>query len=283
MAIKKIPCGGFYVDDNAIETRDGKPYLKTGGSDPVLANAKATGGIGWTEEGGKTEIIGQITVTSSEYMSEVSVPMTGMNLQEVYNNVDNSNIRVVYNGVLYDSCYVDYDDDSGYYTLYCNDIEMGRVAYQDENYLDMVRIVTGNPNTTLTVEAYVVVSGIVHTIDPKYLGGGGGADVVIKATYDNFGRNPVATLVAGSFNDLATKLSNFVPVTVHLVCETKDEDMGESYCLNVPCRVVAQGDYSDITNISFISIEPWMENIDVCVPITTITFNSDNTVQAFTN
>lgn len=30
--MKKIQCGGFYVDDEAIETRDGKPYLKTGGN-----------------------------------------------------------------------------------------------------------------------------------------------------------------------------------------------------------------------------------------------------------
>lgn len=29
--MKKIQCGGFYVDDEAIETREGKPFLKTGG------------------------------------------------------------------------------------------------------------------------------------------------------------------------------------------------------------------------------------------------------------
>lgn len=52
--MKKIQCGGFYVDDEAIETREGKPFLKTGGSDPIVDpivdNAKETGGIGWTDE-----------------------------------------------------------------------------------------------------------------------------------------------------------------------------------------------------------------------------------------
>lgn len=54
--MKKIQCGGFYVDDGAIETREGKPFLKTGGSDPIVENAKATGGFGYTEQGEQTVI-----------------------------------------------------------------------------------------------------------------------------------------------------------------------------------------------------------------------------------
>lgn len=50
MSIKKIPCGGFYVNDYAVEMIDGKPVLKTSGNVEVLDNAKATGGIGWTDE-----------------------------------------------------------------------------------------------------------------------------------------------------------------------------------------------------------------------------------------
>lgn len=48
MAIKKIPCGGFYVYDSAVQNVDGKPVLNT--IDVPLENAKATGGIGWTDE-----------------------------------------------------------------------------------------------------------------------------------------------------------------------------------------------------------------------------------------
>lgn len=55
--MKKIQCGGFYVDDEAIETREGKPFLKTGSSDDVVENAKSTGGIGWTD---KDDIIHKI-------------------------------------------------------------------------------------------------------------------------------------------------------------------------------------------------------------------------------
>lgn len=54
--MKKIQCGGFYVDDEAIETREGKPFLKTGGSDPIVENAKQTGGFGYTEQGGQAVI-----------------------------------------------------------------------------------------------------------------------------------------------------------------------------------------------------------------------------------
>lgn len=36
--MKKIQCGGFYVDDGAIETRDGKPFLKTGGGGAMVVN-----------------------------------------------------------------------------------------------------------------------------------------------------------------------------------------------------------------------------------------------------
>lgn len=173
MAIKKIPCGGFYVNDDAVEMIDGKPVLQTGDSDPAIKNAKETGGFGWTESGGNIEIIGETTVTSPDYTSEILIPMTGMNLKQVYENVDSSNIRVVYDGAFSESCNVDYDDDSGYFTLY-SDIngEYKRVAYQDENHLDEIFIITSNPNTTVTVEAYVISDGTVHTIDPKYISGG---------------------------------------------------------------------------------------------------------------
>ena len=33
--MEKIYCGGFYVDDGAMEIRDGKKYLKTGGGGGV--------------------------------------------------------------------------------------------------------------------------------------------------------------------------------------------------------------------------------------------------------
>lgn len=36
--MKKIQCGGFYVDDEAIETREGKPYLKTGGGGAMVVH-----------------------------------------------------------------------------------------------------------------------------------------------------------------------------------------------------------------------------------------------------
>ena len=62
--MKKIQCGGFYVDDGAIETREGKPFLKTGGTDPIVENAKQTGGIGWTESGEQTVIVDNESVTT---------------------------------------------------------------------------------------------------------------------------------------------------------------------------------------------------------------------------
>lgn len=69
--MKKIQCGGFYVDDGAIETREGKPFLKTGGTDPIVENAKQTGGFGWTESGGTETIVDNesITTVATSYMN----------------------------------------------------------------------------------------------------------------------------------------------------------------------------------------------------------------------
>lgn len=257
------------------------------GSDPVLNNAKATGGIGWTESGEQTTIewdgdttgrytpdgmfylVSSVPFTKDEVVGATLTIVSGAGEQQ---GVVTENMVAVSDAgdalAVGEFCVAVMNDNTVFYNI----------TFEHKG----VYFVDGGEDGHISTLTYTAPD-TVHKINEKYISGGGGADVVIKATYDNFGRNPVATLVAGSFNDLATKLSSFVPVTVHLVCETKDEDMGESYCLNVPCRVVATGDYSDITNISFITIEPWMENIAVCVPITTITFNSDNTVQAFTN
>lgn len=86
MSIKKIPCGGFYVNDDAVEMIDGKPVLKTSGSDEVLDNAKETGGIGWTESGEQTVITwdgnteGRESVVGVYYKVSDSAPTIGVAL-----------------------------------------------------------------------------------------------------------------------------------------------------------------------------------------------------------
>lgn len=47
MAIKKIPCGGFYVDDVAVQNVDGKPVLSVWNADLPKPSA---GGYGYTDE-----------------------------------------------------------------------------------------------------------------------------------------------------------------------------------------------------------------------------------------
>lgn len=53
MAIKKIPCGGFYVDDGAVQNVDGKPVLSAWNAD---LPKPSVGGYGYTEQGEQTVI-----------------------------------------------------------------------------------------------------------------------------------------------------------------------------------------------------------------------------------
>lgn len=139
-------------------------------ADPIVENAKETGGIGWTEEG-KTSLIPETTfTTNNDGQANIVSDVDFAELYETY--ADQSVLKGKVNGV---DCSVEmeYDYDGGYYSIYMfgdgtTGVELGQGEFDKAGFY-----ATRMPeNETYTIEMYIDAS-IVHTINSKYISGGG--------------------------------------------------------------------------------------------------------------
>lgn len=167
MAIKKIPCGGFYVDNDAIETREGKPFLKTGGFDPIVENAKETGGFGYTESGVETILVDNERVTTviddetGWFFGQFTTPFA----------IVDGAYTVIVNGTEYNLNSTFFEEN---YSWYLGDIseripDFSRypfVVFYDGEETVLFTESAGDYDVTIKTKL-----GIIHKIDQKYIRG----------------------------------------------------------------------------------------------------------------
>lgn len=179
--MKKIQCGGFYVDDEAIETREGKPFLKTGGADPIVENAKQTGGFGYTEQGEQTVITwdgdtdGRESVAGMYYLVSENPPSQDAVVDGARITFNNGDVLEVTADFIYPISDTMYNIDNGTYTVCMvatedGDIEgvvVNKGTYFFKAGTDYITSLTyGTPDT-------------IHKIDEKYLPASGGGSMVV--------------------------------------------------------------------------------------------------------
>lgn len=158
MAIKKIPCGGFYVDDGAVQNVDGKPVLSVWNAD---LPKPSVGGYGYTEQGEQVIFDDNLLIDSpAEGVFYSVIDIDPLEVGETYN--------IVWNGVEYICECV-----GGEVTYIGNESIIGMPVETDEPFFvsvgegDAVIVVT---STSGTYSIKVSKGGeTVHKIDEKYL------------------------------------------------------------------------------------------------------------------
>lgn len=174
--MKKIQCGGFYVDDGAIETREGKPFLKTGGSDPIVENAKQTGGFGYTEQG-------EQTVVDNESVTTVAAGGGAMGQFATPFDIVDGAYTVIFNGTEYNLNSTFF---AGMGVLILGEIVEGGPDFSRCPFV----IASVEGTTVLYTESagdyeitVKMVTDTVHKIDEKYLPEAGGGAMVVNMAY----------------------------------------------------------------------------------------------------
>lgn len=166
MSIKKIPCGGFYVDDDAVQIVDGKPVLSAWNAE---LPKPSVGGYGYTEQGEQVLYDGALLINDPVYGSDAvscRIDIDRLEVGETY--------KVIWNG----------DE----YVCNCLLIE-DAIPYIGNASILGLPIVTDYPFLVVVEEGEVIVATMsagtysiklskngytIHKIDEKYLPSGGG-------------------------------------------------------------------------------------------------------------
>lgn len=233
MTIKKIPCGGFYYDDETVEFNNG--VMKAKGTSPEVTNAIETHGMGWTSE----EEVPAINITWDGNTEGLERSTSGNYVK--ISDLDIPNDQLI--GLKYDGAYLDTHEVAQTYEvtqeLLDMFIEYGYVNddYAIVNYFFIVRkdglIVYDEgfahkgiyvPDSE-EVETYISriykeasAEEVVHQIDEKYIPSSGGGGIVVKVTVDpeTFVLSADKTLL-----ELGEAFSNGIPVIAKLYAENQ--------------------------------------------------------------
>ena len=184
MAIKKIPCGGFYVDDGAIQNVDGKPVLSAWNAD---LPKPSVGGYGYTEQGEQTTIEWDGDTTGKEHFeSEGAVLYNVANVPQDFDKDSVSKITETTGET--DFAVLDMSEMAGVIAFSYNNSKMLLMVVVD---YEKANAIFGDASLT-TNGVFFAVNGdvyttsltygtpdTIHKIDEKYLPEAGGGVMVV--------------------------------------------------------------------------------------------------------